>query len=262
MLNIFDFYKMKQQQQKICMVTCYDYTSACLLSQTSIDCILVGDSVAMTMHGFNDTLAATLEMMVMHTAAVSRGAQNKFIISDLPFLTYRKSLSKSITAAQKLIQAGASAIKLEGAMGNTKLIRHLTESGVPVMGHLGLTPQLKHGLGGLKAQGRNDAEADKIYEWAMELQSAGCFAIVLECIPSALAQKITESLSIPTIGIGAGPSTDGQVLVFQDLLGLQITLKPKFLKKFVEGFQYLSNGIEYYIKEVKNGEYPRDEHCY
>lgn len=261
-MNMLDFYQKKAQQEKISMVTCYDYTSACMLAKTSIDCLLVGDSVAMTVHGFKDTLAATLEMMTLHTAAVSRGADKKFIIGDLPFLSYRKSLSKSVLAAEKIMQAGAHAVKLEGAAGNLKLIQHLTESGVPVMGHLGLTPQSIYLLGGFKVQGKTEEHAKQLFDCALALQEAGCFSIVLECVPSELAKKITQQLSIPTIGIGAGPDTDGQVLVFQDLLGLQRDFKPKFLKTFVDGFHLLTNGIETYIHEVKNGEYPSNEYSY
>ena len=261
-MNVFDFYKMKELKQKISMVTCYDYTSACMLSTTTIDCLLVGDSVAMTIYGFENTLAATLDMMVTHTAAVKRGAKNKFIIGDLPFLSYRKSFSESVSAAQELMRVGASAVKLEGVSGNVELIKHLTESGVPVMGHLGLTPQAIHSLGGLRVQGKKEEDAEKIYIDALTLQTAGCFAVVLECVPSALADKITQALSIPTIGIGAGPLTDGQVLVFQDLLGLQKEFQPKFLKTYVDGFNYLSDGIENYISEVKTGEFPKDVHCY
>jgi 3-methyl-2-oxobutanoate hydroxymethyltransferase len=261
-MNILDFYKKKQTREKITMVTCYDYTSARMLAQTSIDCVLVGDTLAMTIHGFKDTVSATIEMMAMHTAAVSRGIGDKFIIGDLPFVSYRKSLAKSVAAAQALMQAGAHAVKLEGAAGNLKLIRHLTESGIPVMGHLGLTPQSIHLLGGFKVQGKTDESAQRLQECALALQEAGCFAIVLECVPSKLADKITQSLTIPTIGIGAGPMTDGQVLVFQDLLGLQIEFKPKFLKVYTDGFKHLITGIQNYINEVKNGEFPQDEHCY
>lgn len=261
-MNVLDFYSKKKSFEKISMVTCYDYTSACLLAETSIDGILVGDSVAMTMYGFKDTLAATLEMMTHHTAAVSRGAGNKFIIGDLPFLSYRKSLSESVTSALALMQAGAHAIKLEGAKGNLKLIRHLTDSGVPVMGHIGLTPQSIYLLGGFKVQGKNEAQANQLEKCALALQKAGCFSIVLECIPSQLAQKISQSLSIPTIGIGAGPFTDGQILVWQDLLGLQKEFKPKFLKIFVNGFKHFSMGIENYVNAVKNKEFPQNEHCY
>jgi len=261
-MNILDFQNKKNNQEKISMITCYDYTSACMLAKTSVDCLLVGDTVAMTIHGFKDTVAATIDMMALHTAAVSRGAGNKFIVGDLPFLSYRKSFSSSIAAAQVLMQAGANAIKLEGAAGNLKIIRHLTESGVPVMGHLGLTPQSIHLLGGFKVQGKTNESAQRLQEAALALQAAGCFALVLECVPSQLAEKITKALVIPTIGIGAGPATDGQVLVYQDLLGLQTEFKPKFLKVYVEGAKHFSNGIESFVNEVKNGEFPQDEHCY
>lgn len=261
-MNIFDFYKKKQQREKISMVTCYDYTSARLLAATSVDCLLVGDSAAMTMHGYKDTLAATLEMMRFHTMAVSRGAGDKFIVSDLPFLSYRKSLSKNVEAAQLLMQAGAHAVKLECAAGNEKLIRHLTESGIPVMGHLGLTPQFINMLGGYKVQGRTEESAALLQEDAYALQEAGCFAVVLECVPVTLANEVTQSLSISTIGIGAGPGTDGQVLVLQDLLGLNLDFKPKFVKKFIDGADLFKNGIEDYIRDVKSGEFPGHEHCF
>ncbi|MBX3709415.1 MAG: 3-methyl-2-oxobutanoate hydroxymethyltransferase [Gammaproteobacteria bacterium] len=261
-MNIFDFTLKKHKGEKISMVTCYDYTSARILAETSIDCLLVGDSVAMTMHGFKDTLSATLEMMRFHTAAVSRGASEKFIVSDLPFLSYRKSLSKNVSAAQVLMQSGAQAVKLENATGNLPFIRHLTESGIPVMGHLGLTMQLMHMLGGLKVQGRSESQAERMKQDALLLQEAGCFALVLECIPTQLAKEITQSLHIPTIGIGAGFHTDGQVLVYQDLLGLNTDFKPKFVKVFVEGQVKIRNGIEKYVQAVKAGDFPNDEHCY
>lgn len=261
-MNMLDFYEKKSGAEKISMVTCYDYTSARMLAETSIDCLLVGDTVAMTIHGFEDTIFATLEMMCAHIAAVRRGAGNKFVLGDMPFLSYRRSLSNSVTAAQQLMQAGAHGIKLEGELGNLKLIQHLTESGIPVMGHLGLTPQSIHLLGGFKVQGKTEKSANHIKNSAFALQEAGCFAVVLECVPSELAKDITQSLTIPTIGIGAGPFTDGQVLVFQDLLGLQIELKPKFVKHFVNGYDYLKKGIEAYVNAIKLGEYPQDEHCY
>lgn len=261
-MNVIDFYTKKKNNEKISMVTCYDYTSARILSETTIDCLLVGDSVSMTIHGFRDTIAATVEMMIAHTLAVSRGTQNKFIVSDLPFLSYRKSLSQNITVAQKLMQAGTHAVKIESAAGNLRLIRHLLESGVPVMGHLGLTPQLKHALGGYKVQGKTIDSAARLQKDALLLQEAGCFAIVLECVPAQLAKEISQSLLIPTIGIGAGPFTDGQVLVWQDLLGLNIDFQPKFAKIFVNGRAQITNGIEAYINAVKSGEFPASEHCY
>lgn len=262
-MNVYDFLRMKKSSEKITMVTCYDYTSAKILSQTKIDCLLVGDSVAMTMHGYQDTLSATLDMMCAHTAAVKRGVlDKKFIISDMPFLSYRKSRSKSVSAAQSLMQAGAQAIKLENAEGNLSLIRHLTESGIPVMGHLGLTMQLMHRLGGLKVQGKTDEAAEKIFKDAEDLAAAGCFALVLECIPHLLAQKITEALAIPTIGIGAGIHTDGQVLVLQDLLGMTLDFKPKFVKNFVPGASFVADGVNAFVETVKTKIFPSHEYSY
>ncbi len=261
-MNIFDFYQKKKNQEKIAMVTCYDYTSACLLAKTAVDCLLVGDSVAMVMHGYQNTLSATVEMMASHTLAVNKGAPDKFIVSDLPFLSYRKSLSQSVAAVEKLMQAGAQAIKLEGAIGNLKLIKYLTESGVPVMGHIGLTPQLMHILGGFKVQGKTASSALQIQEDALALQEAGCFALVLECVPVDVAQVITQSLAIPTIGIGAGAHTDGQVLVLHDLLGLNQGFKPKFVKTFVDGYAHFNAGIESFVAAIKLGEFPSDEHSY
>ncbi len=261
-MNMLDFYQKKIRQEKISMVTCYDYTNAKILSQTSVDCLLVGDSVAMTMHGYKNTLAATLEMMTFHTAAVSRGAGDKFIVSDLPFLSYRKSLSKNVSAAQALIQAGAHAVKLENVSGNEIFIKHLTESGIPVMGHLGLTPQFINILGGHKVQGKNDESASKIKDDAFALQDAGCFALVFECIPALLAKEITEQLYIPTIGVGAGPYTDGQVLVLQDLLGMTQDFKPRFVKHFLNGHEQMIQSIECYVNAVQTGGFPNDEHCY
>ncbi|HVE43842.1 MAG TPA: 3-methyl-2-oxobutanoate hydroxymethyltransferase [Gammaproteobacteria bacterium] len=261
-MNIVDFYRIKNSSKKVTVVTCYDYTSARLLSQTSVDVLLVGDSAAMTMHGYKDTISATIDMMALHTQAVARGAGEKYIVADLPFLSYRKSLSKNIAAVQTLMQAGAHAVKLESALGNLKLVSHLAQSGIPVMGHLGLTPQFVHALGGYQAQGKTEASAKKLKEDALLLQEAGCFSIVLECIPAQLAKEITESLFIPTIGIGAGPDTDGQVLVFQDLLGLNIDFTPKFVKVFVNGFDNLKAGVDAYVEAVQSGAFPRDEHCY
>lgn len=261
-MNIFDFCRMKATHEKITVMTCYDYTSARILANTDIDCLLVGDSAAMTMHGFKDTIPATIQMMSFHLSAVSRGAGNKFIIGDLPFLSFRKSLSKNMHDAQVLMQAGAHALKLEGAQGNLKLIRHLVESGIPIMGHLGLTLQHMHALGGFKVQGKTQESRTQLKEDALALQSAGCFAIVLECIPSDLAAEITATLSIPTIGIGAGPNTDGQVLVFQDALGLNIDFKPKFVKNFIDGCEQIKSGVKSYIDAVKTGEFPSHEHCY
>lgn len=261
-MNVLDFYQRKKSQNKITMITCYDYTSARLVAQTDVDCVLIGDSVAMTMHGYKDTLSATIDMMCFHTAAVSRGVGDKFIVTDLPFLSYRKSLTENLSAVKAVMCAGAHAVKLEGAAGNLELVKHLNESGVPVMGHLGLTPQFVNVLGGYKVQGKTIESAARLKEDALRLQEAGCFAIVLECVPKKVAQEITDALSIPTIGIGAGSDTDGQVLVFQDLLGLNADFSPKFVKQFVDGFDVFKNGINDYVAAVATGAFPSDEHSF
>lgn len=261
-MNIHDWQKMKVAGEKISMVTCYDYTSARLLAQTQVNCLLVGDSVAMTMHGHPDTLSATLAMMALHTAAVRRGAGNTFIVSDLPFMSYRKSLTSNMDAVQTLVQAGAHAVKLEGATGNLKFIRHVVDSGVPVMGHLGLTPQFIHQLGGYKVQGKTASAAERILADALALQDAGCFAVVLECVPGDLAAKVTQSLNIPSVGIGAGAATDGQVLVWQDLLGFNTDFKPRFVKHYLSGAEIITTALNKYVDTVNSGAFPSHEHRY
>lgn len=262
-MNIHDFKKMKLANQKITMLTCYDFNAATIIDKTNVNCVLVGDSVAMTMHGLKDTTGTTLEMMIAHTKAVAKGLTKKFLIADLPFLSYRKSLAETITCVQGLIQAGAHAVKLEGAVGNFETIQHIVNSGIPVMGHIGLTPQSIHTLGGHKVQGRDAITQTALIQQATMLEKSGCFAIVLECIPAKLAKKISENLTIPTIGIGAGPYTNGQVLVWQDLLGLQTEFKPKFLKKYLNGSEIFLTAINQYVNEVTQGEYPIiEEHAY
>lgn len=261
-MNVLEFAKKKITNEKIVILTCYDYSTAKILNNSLLDALLIGDSLAMTMHGFKDTVMATMTMMELHTAAVCRGAPSKFIISDLPFLSYRQSLSRSIMAAQKLIQAGAHAVKLEGAAGNLSLITHLVESGIPVMGHIGLTPQFIHSLGGYKVQGKTPAQAEQLKQDALALEQAGCFAIVLECVPSQLAKEITSLLKIATIGIGAGADTDGQVLVLQDLLGLNLDFKPKFVNQFLNGNQLIREAVDHYSHSVKHKEFPGYENSY
>lgn len=262
MMTVCDFQAKKASGEKITMITCYDFTSAAILDKTSIDCLLVGDSLAMTMHGFSDTISATMDMMALHTAAVSRGAKDKFIIGDMPFLSFRSSLNENIAAVRALMQAGAHAVKLEGANGNTEFISHLVHSGVPVMGHIGLTPQFLNQLGGYKVQGKTEESAKRLLEEAIALEEAGCFSLVLECVPAAVATRITQQLKIPTIGIGAGAETDGQVLVFQDLLGLNTSFSPKFVRKFMDGAALVTQAVEDYAQSVKTKEFPSHEHCY
>lgn len=210
----------------------------------------------MVMHGFPTTIMSDTAMVAVHTQAVARGAPEKFIISDLSFLTYKKSMSESINAVQKLMQAGAHAVKLEGAYGNEALIQILRDSGVPVMGHIGLTPQHFHALGGYKVQGRSEELAQDLIRQAEILENSGCFSIVLECIPTKLAATITEKVQIPTIGIGSGPFVDGQVLVFQDLLGMQNDFKPKFVKTYLDGFNLIQNAVNHYVKDIQDGVFP------
>ncbi len=262
MKSVLDFQEKKNAKQKISMLTCYDYTFARIAAASQIDCLLVGDSLAMTMHGHKTTLDVSVSLMALHTRAVIAGAGDKFVVSDLPFLSYRKDLTANVSAAEEVMKAGAHALKLEGADGNLELIRHLVDSGVPVMGHLGLTPQSIHQLGGFKVQGRTEQAQNKIKDQALKLQDAGCFGLVLECVPAHLAQNITSSLEIPTIGIGAGPDCDGQVLVLQDMLGLNHGFQPKFLKTYLKGFDTIQNAFDQYHKEVSERTFPSDKESY
>ncbi len=261
-MNILEFQAMKKKNKKISMITCYDYGFAQILNDCDIDAILVGDSVAMVMHGLPNTLGATMEMMTMHTAAVVRGAPKKLVVADLPFMSYRKSLDVNMSNVEMLMKAGAQAVKLEGADGNLELIRHTVDSGVPVMGHLGLTPQSVHQLGGFRVQGREKKAQEKIIQQAKALQEAGCFSLVLECVPSGLAQEITQALEIPTIGIGAGAQVDGQILVMHDLLGFQKEFRPKFVRRYVEASVALQEIFNKYDRDVKEGQFPKPEETY
>lgn len=262
MKTINDFAAKKEKGEKISMVTCYDAWSARIIANTDLDCVLVGDSLAMVVHGFPTTLNATVKMMELHTAAVARALPNKFIIGDLPFLSYRKDVSRNVTAAGMLMRAGAHAVKLEGASGNLELIRHLVDSGVPVMGHLGLTPQSVHQLGGYKVQAKDRFEQITLKKQAKDLEDAGCFAVVLECVPAQLAKDVTTSLDIPTIGIGAGVDCDGQVLVLHDLLGMGKDFAPKFLKKYLNGFDLIRDALNTYHSEVVGTKFPTTKESY
>ncbi|MBL7543071.1 MAG: 3-methyl-2-oxobutanoate hydroxymethyltransferase [Bdellovibrionaceae bacterium] len=261
-LNALTFLDKKKQKQKISMITCYDFSFAQIVNGSDIDCILVGDSAANTMHGFANTVHIDTQLMSHHVAAVSKGAPNKFVIGDLPFLSYRKSLTANMNCVETLMKAGAEALKLEGALGNLNLITHMVHSGVPVMGHLGLTPQSVHTLGGHKVQGREKQAQTAILDHAKKLEEAGCFSIVLECVPSMLAKKIADELHIPVIGIGAGPDVDGQVLVLQDLLGFNDNFKPKFLKKYFSAHQVFKSVFNEYHKEVTTQMFPTAKESY
>ncbi len=246
----------------ISMVTCYDYWSACIVAASTVDAILVGDSAAMVMHGHQTTIPADLDMMCLHASAVRRGAPEKLEVVDMPFLAHRYGLEHTMTAVERLVRSGAQAVKIEGADGSVETIRHIVDSGVDVMGHLGLTPQSVHKLGGFKVQGREAQTANKVREDARRLEDAGCFALVLEMVPSELAGSITDSLSIPTIGIGAGSKTSGQVLVLQDMLGLQPDFRPKFLRTWLDGYGLIRDALDGYDNDVKGGDFPSDEESY
>jgi 3-methyl-2-oxobutanoate hydroxymethyltransferase len=260
--SILDFQKKKDAGEKISMITCYDYTSARIVNSSSVDCILVGDSVAMTMHGHSDTLPANVELMALHVAAVRKGAPEKFIVGDMPFLAHRGSVDATMNAVCKVMQAGAQAVKIEGIKGTEAILTHIVESGVPVMGHLGLTPQSLHAFGGFKVQATDERAAEWLLEQAKQVQKAGCFALVLECVPSEVARFVTENISIPTIGIGAGSATSGQVLVFQDLLGLNTEFKPRFVRKFIDGAELFREAINRFDHEVKSREFPLEKESY
>ncbi|MBI1939854.1 MAG: 3-methyl-2-oxobutanoate hydroxymethyltransferase [Ignavibacteriales bacterium] len=262
MKTVTEFKKMKSGGEKISVVTCYDFWSAQIIDETNVDSVLVGDSASMVMHGFESTVNAEIEMMRYHVAAVKRGLKNKFLIADLPFLEHRKGFEQLISSIDKLMKAGAQALKIEGAEGNIEMINRLTSTGIPVMGHLGLTPQSVHQFGGFKLQGREEAASKKIFEDALQLQQAGCFSIVLEMIPSALAKKITDELEIPTIGIGAGSDTDGQVLVLQDLLGMNKNFNPKFVRKYLSGFELIKNALNNFSSDIKENKFPTKEESY
>ena len=257
-----DIYALKDRKQPISMVTCYDAWSARILSQTDIDMILVGDSLAMVIYGHDSTLPIDTNTMALHTQAVKKGAGDKFIVTDLPFMSIHKGLGVAMNNVEQLVKAGAMAVKIEGAFGNEEVIRRIIQSGVPVMGHLGLTPQSIHHFGGFKVQGRTSNEKQHIKEQVKILEGLGCFAIVLECIPRNLAKEITAQCTIPTIGIGAGQGVDGQVLVLHDLLGMHKDFHPKFLRTYLKGYDLLFQAVCQFDQDVKSKKYPSDAECY
>ena len=261
-MNTLDFAKRKAANDPIAMVTCYDFWSARVLSRTEVDCLLVGDSLAMVMHGFDSTVHATIDMMALHAAAVRRGAPSAYIVGDMPFLTMRRGQGCAMDAVQTLMSAGVNAVKVEGEAGQADLIAHIVESGVPVMGHLGLTPQSVHACGGHRIQGRNASQAAQILDSAKRLQQAGCFALVLECTPRPLARRITEALAIPTIGIGAGADTDGQVLVLQDMLGMDPEFKPKFLRHYADGCSMVRSAVDRFAQDIRARTFPAKTESY
>jgi 3-methyl-2-oxobutanoate hydroxymethyltransferase len=257
-----DFARFKAERRKISIVTAYDAWSARVVARSKVDAILVGDSAAMVMHGHPTTLTATVGLMAMHTRAVARAAGGKFVIADLPFLSYRKGIPAAMRAVGALVTSGAHAVKLEGVDGHENVVRHIVGSGVPVMGHLGLTPQSVNQFGGFRVQGRQAHDAARLLNQAHALEALGCFAIVLECVPADLAARITADVTIPTIGIGAGCGTDGQVLVLHDLLGLDTTISPRYVRRYCDGERLLTNALDEYDADVKRTTFPALEESY
>ena len=262
MSTVLDFERLKAEGHKISIVTAYDAWSARLVARSRVDAILVGDSAAMVMHGHKTTVAATVAVMALHTRAVARASGDKFLIADLPFLSFRKGLTAAMSAVGSLVRNGAQAVKLEGVDGHEEIIRQIVGSGIPVMGHIGLTPQSVNGFGGFRVQGKGDAQGDTLVRQAHALEALGCFSVVLECIPAALATRITSELRIPTIGIGAGAGTDGQVLVLQDLWGVDPSHAPRFVRRYLDGEGLLTNALDEYDADVKNASFPKPEESY
>lgn len=257
-----EFQKMKDKGEKITMVTAYDYPTAKVLEEAEVDSVLVGDSVGNTVLGYENTIPVTMDEMIHHTKAVDRGLDNPLMVGDMPFLSYQASVEDAVRNAGRFIkEGGAEAVKVEGGSEFFEQINKIIDAGVPVMGHLGLTPQRIHQFGGYKPRGRAVPEAKKIYEDAQKLEDIGVFSLVLESIPAELGEKITERVDIPTIGIGAGPNCDGQVLVFHDLLGWT-DFSPKFLKKYADLKGIMKGAIREFIEEVKSRKFPTMKHSY
>jgi 3-methyl-2-oxobutanoate hydroxymethyltransferase len=263
MTTVLDVQRFKDEGRRFAMLTAYDYLSARILDEAGIPILLVGDSLGMVMLGHPTTLPVTLDDMLHHAKAVARGARQALLIGDMPFMSYHSSIEQAITSAGRFIQeAGMHAVKVEGGGRVAEVTHRLTEIGIPVMGHVGLTPQFVHQMGGFKVQGKTDAQAARITADAKALEQAGAFSIVLEGVPSKLAASITQALRIPTIGIGAGPGTDGQVLVFHDMLGLTTGKAPKFVKRYANLAEEITRAATAYADDVRAGKFPGPEHEY
>lgn len=259
MKSILELSRAKREQHAIVMVAAYDALMARTVAEAEADVILVGDSAAMVVHGYPSTVHATVEMMCTHVAAVRRGAPEIIVVADMPFLTARKGVAAALDAAGALMQAGATAVKLEGVTGHEDVLERIVTSGIPVMGHLGLTPQSVHQLGGYRFQGREPAEAERLRREARVLEELGAFAVVLECVPERLATSITEERAIPTIGIGAGAGTAGQVLVISDLLGLDARFQPRFSRKYLDGHGLIRDAVTQFARDVRGARFPARE---
>lgn len=254
---------MKKKGEKITMLTAYDYSTAALLDQAGVEILLVGDSLGMVVLGYETTLPVTMEEMLHHTRAVSRGTKRAMVVGDMPFMSYQVSIEDALVNAGRFLkEADAHAVKLEGGREVLDAVKRIVDAGIPVMGHLGLTPQSIHQLGAYGVQGKEEETAQKMIDDALALEEAGIYSLVLECVPSPLAREITQQLKVPTIGIGAGIDCDGQVLVTQDLLGIFERFLPRFVKRYAELSKPMKDAIEEYIREVKEGIFPGSEHSF
>ncbi|MPQ33189.1 3-methyl-2-oxobutanoate hydroxymethyltransferase [Clostridium estertheticum] len=261
--SVSTFISAKKAGTKLTMLTAYDYSMAKIIDECDVNGILVGDSLGMVCLGYKDTLSVTMDDMLHHTKAVVRGTKNALVVGDMPFMSYQASLCDAVKNAGRFLQeAGASAIKLEGGAVVCPQIKAIVDAQIPVIGHIGLTPQSVNMFGGFKVQGNNSIDAKKLIEDAKKIEDAGAFAITLECIPAKLAELISKEVSIPTIGIGAGGGCDGQILVYQDMLNMFEDFKPKFVKSFANVGDLMRSGFKSYIKEVNEGTFPSSEHCF
>lgn len=261
--SVTTFRAAKDKGEKIVMLTAYDYSTAKLVDEAGINGILVGDSLGMVCLGYKDTLSVTMEDMIHHTKAVSRGTVNALIVADMPFMSYQTSVYDAVKNAGRLVQeGGAQAVKLEGGAAICEQIGAIVKAQIPVMGHIGLTPQSVNVFGGFKVQGKTEKDGKRLIEEAKRIEEAGAFALVMECVPEKLAEIITNEISIPAIGIGAGPACDGQVLVYQDMLGMFVDYTPKFVKKYADTGATMRKAFQEYIKEVQEGDFPSKEHCF
>lgn len=261
--TVLDFQRMKAEGERIAVLTSYDFPLTGIIDSCGIDMILVGDSAGVVVAGHDNTLPVTMDDMIYHTRAVMRARPNAFVVADLPFLSYQIDLAGARLNAGRLVkEAGAAAVKLEGGVNVVDSIKAITDMDIPVMAHIGLTPQSLHRMGGFKVQGKSEEQAEKLMEDARAVERAGAFAVVLEGIPMGLAGRITQELSIPTIGIGAGPRCDGQVLVIHDILGLCSKYSPKFVKRYAELAPIIKDAVSSYIADVKGGTFPEERHSF
>lgn len=257
------FRQAKEKNEKLTMLTAYDYSTAKIIDEAGINGILVGDSLGMVCLGYEDTLSVTMEDMIHHTKAVSRGVKNTLVVADMPFMSYQTSVYDAVVNAGRLIKEGrAHVVKLEGGAEVCDKIEAIVKASIPVMAHIGLTPQSVNAFGGFKVQGKDEEAAKKLIEAALAVEKAGAFAVVLECVPAKLAEIINKKLSIPTIGIGAGCNCDGQILVYQDMLGMYSDFTPKFVKKYENLSEKMNIAFKRYIEEVKDGVFPSEEHSF